>query len=109
MRLPVVAIAAAFACGIALGPHSAVTPHVSSVALLSSCFVCATLLILAGLALVKVDRLFPAALVSLLTWALLGFLGVCAAEQPHPPEHVASLLERGELPLRVPLRWHGKR
>jgi len=108
MRLPAVAIAAAFACGITLGLHPAVTPHVSSVSLLSSCFLCATVLILAGLALAKVGRLFPAAVVSLLSWALLGFLGACVAGQPHSPEHVASLLERGELPLGSPLRWHGR-
>jgi hypothetical protein len=30
MRLPAVAIAAAFACGIALGLHPAITPHVSA-------------------------------------------------------------------------------
>lgn len=54
------------------------------------------------------ERLFPAATISLLNWALLGFLGVCVAEQPRPANHVASLLEQGRLSLQSPLRWHGR-
>jgi thiosulfate reductase cytochrome b subunit len=38
MKLPAVAIAAAFAGGIALGLHPAVAPHVTSAFLLSTCF-----------------------------------------------------------------------
>jgi hypothetical protein len=49
-----------------------------------------------------------AASASLLTWVLLGFLGVCIAEQPRDGDHVISLVEQGRLPLKTPLRWHGR-
>src|SRR5258708_25744109 len=39
---------------------------------------------------------------------MLGFLGVCVAEQPRDAHHVISLVERGLLPLKTPLRWHGQ-
>ena len=107
MRLPALAIAAAFACGIALGLHPAVAAHASSVLLLSVCFLCGLVFILAGFALARIGLLFPAGAVSLLSWSLLGFLGACVAEQPLPPNHVTSLLAQGRLSLQTPLRWHG--
>lgn len=107
MKLPAVAIAAAFACGIALGLHPALVPHVTSVFFLATCFAASLLLIIAGLVLARMDNLFPAATISLLSWALLGFLGACVAEQPLPANHVTSLLEQGRLSLPSPLRWHG--
>lgn len=108
MKLPAVAIAAAFAGGIALGLHPLVAPQVTSRFFLAACFTSSLVLILAGLALAKMDLLFPAATVSLLTWALLGFLGACLAEQPRSPSHVASLLEQRRLSLESPLRWRGR-
>jgi len=51
--------------------------------------------------------LFPAAAISLLSWARLGFLAACIVEQPRLAHHVASLLEPGSLSLQTPLRWHG--
>jgi len=107
MRLPAVVIAAAFACGIALGLHPVVASNATSVLLLSSCFVASLVLILTGVALTGIGRLIPAAVVSLFTWMLLGFLGACVAEQPLPPDHVTSLVEQGRLSLETPLRWHG--
>jgi competence protein ComEC len=65
-------------------------------------------LILAGFALARIERLFPAAVASLVSWVLLGFLGACVAEQPLPADHVLSLLEQGHLGLDSPLRWHGR-
>src|SRR5260370_35864310 len=38
---------------------------------------------------------------------MLGLLGVCFAEQPRDANHVIPLVERGQLPLKTPLRWHG--
>src|SRR6266446_5158697 len=38
---------------------------------------------------------------------MLGLLGVCIAEQPRDEDHVIPLMERGQLPVRTPLRWHG--
>ena len=107
MRLPAVAIVAAFACGIALGLHPTTVLRASSPMLLSACFIGGLVAISAGIALASIDRLFPAAVLSVLTWVLLGFLGACVAEQPLPMNHVTSLLQRGHLSLATPLRWHG--
>jgi len=107
MRLPAVAIAAAFACGILLGLHPSVAQSAASVLLLSLSFAAIAILILTGILLVKIGRPAPAAIVSVFSWVLLGFLGVCIAEQPRDPAHVISLLEQGRLPLKTPLRWHG--
>jgi competence protein ComEC len=107
MRLPAVAIAAAFACGIVLGVHPAVARNSASLLLLSSSFLTITVLVLSGILFVTIGRLFLAASASLLGWVLLGFLGACIAEQPRHADHVISLAEQGRLPVRTPLRWHG--
>lgn len=99
MRLPAVAIAAAFACGIALGLHPAVLPHVTSRFFLAVFFASSLVLIAAGLALSKITSLVPALTISLLSWALLGFLAACISEQPRPANHVTSLLEQKRLSL----------
>src|SRR5713226_2748484 len=108
MRLPAVAIAAAFAGGIMLGLHPAVARNAASLLLLSSSFVTIAVLVLTGIFLVKRGRLFLAASASLLSWVLLGLLGVCVAEQPRHADHVISLMEQGRLPLKTPLRWQGQ-
>lgn len=108
MKLPAVAIAAAFASGIALGLYPAVLPLVTSRFFLAICFVTSLALILAGFTLARMERLFPALNVSILSWSLLGFLGACVAEQPRPANHVTSLLEQKHLSLASPLRWHGR-
>jgi competence protein ComEC len=107
MRLPAVAIAVAFAGGILLGLHPAVARNASSHTLLFSFFTFIVVLLLAGIILLRIGRLFLATFASLLSWALLGFLGVCVAEQPRDANHVISLVEHGHLPRKTPLRWHG--
>src|SRR5260370_19649055 len=91
MRLPAVAIAAALASGIVLGLHPAVARNAASLILLSTSFVTIAVLVLTGIFLVTLGRLFLAASASLLSWVLLGFLGVCIAEQPRRADHVISL------------------
>ena len=108
MKPPAVAIAAVFASGIAFGLHPVVVRHATSVFLLSACFLSVLILIVAGLALTRTERLFAAAAMSLSSWALLGFLAACIAEQPRPANHVTSLLEQRRLSLESPLRWHGR-
>jgi hypothetical protein len=49
MKLPAVAIAAAFACGILLGLHAAVARNAMSLILLSSFFAATTILIFTGI------------------------------------------------------------
>jgi competence protein ComEC len=107
MRLPAVAIAAVFACGIVLGLQPSIAQFAPSQTLLLSAFFAATLLVSIGLVFVRFKRLFPAAAVSLISWILIGFLGACVAEQPRSTEHVVSLLEAGQLELKTPLRWYG--
>jgi len=107
MRLPAVAIAAAFACGIVLGLQPSIAQFAPSQTLLLSAFFTATLLVSIGLVFVRLKRLFPAAAASLISWILIGVLGACVAEQPRSAEHVVSLLEAGRLDLKTPLRWHG--
>jgi competence protein ComEC len=108
MRLPAVAITAAFACGIVFGLQPSIAQFAPSQTLLLSAFFTATLLVSVGLVFVRLKRLFPAAAVSLIIWILIGFLGACVAEQPRSAEHVVSLLEAGQLELKTPLRWHGR-
>ena len=108
MRMPAVAIAVAFACGIALGLHPAVVRNASSHFLLSSFFILIGVLVLTGIILAKSDRVFLARVASALSWVLLGSLGACITEQPRDADHVISLLDQGRLPLKTPLRWHGR-
>jgi hypothetical protein len=91
VRLPAVAIAAAFACGIVLGLHLSVVRNASSVLLLSAGFAAGLAFIFTGIVLVRFGCLFPAAVISLFSWTVLGFLGACIAEQPLPGNHVTSL------------------
>jgi competence protein ComEC len=107
MRLPAVAIVAAFACGLLLGLHPAVARNAASLFLLSFSFATTAVLVLTGILLVRIGHLLPAAIISLLSWVLLGFLGVCIAQQPRDADHLISLLEQRRLPLKTPLRWHG--
>jgi hypothetical protein len=88
MRLPAVAIAAAFASGVVLGLHPAVARNAASSFLLSFSFTTIAVLVLTGILLVKVRRLFLAAVASLVSWVLLGFLAGCIADQPRDASHV---------------------
>ena len=108
MRLPAVAIAAAFACGILLGLHPAVERNASSFLLLSCSFAIIAILIFTGILMVRIGHLTLASITSLLCWVFLGFVGACVAEQPRDSNHVISLIERGRLPSKTPLRWHGR-
>jgi competence protein ComEC len=108
MRLPALAIAAAFASGIALGLHPAVARNASSLKLLAFSFSIVAVLVAAGILLLKFGRLFSAAAASLLAWVFLGFLGAVVAEQPRPVAHIVSLVEQGRIPLHAPLRWYGR-
>lgn len=107
MKLPVLAIAAAFASGIALGLHPVMARHAPSPVFLSLLFLMVALFVTAGIVFWKFGRLSIAAAASLLCWIFLGCLGACVAEQPRPTNHILSLLEEGRINLGTPLRWHG--
>jgi competence protein ComEC len=108
MRLPAVAIAALFACGVVLGQTSWFAERVCSHVYLTFGFASVSLLICAGLVLAKTGRLFPAATLSNLSWILLGALGAGIANQPRPEDYILSVVEAGRVELKTPLRWHGR-
>jgi len=107
MKLPAVAMAAAFAGGIAIGLQRSVAAHASSRELVVGFFILVMAALVAAAILARAEKLWAAAAVSLGCWMLLGLLGACLAQQPKPGNHVSSLLAAGRLTLRTPLRWHG--
>src|SRR5713226_6055695 len=74
---------------------------------LAAGFLAATFLIVAGILLVSRARFGVAAVVSGVSWIVLGVLGAWIAERPLPSTHVISLIENGRIDLRTPLRWRG--
>lgn len=107
MRLPAVAIAAAFAGGIALGLSSSMAKNSDSLIFLKILLGCALLLILAGFLLVRLHKLFFAGYISLIAWGILGTAGALIGQQPRSSHHVISLVESNQIDLKSPLLWHG--
>ncbi len=107
MRLPAVAIAALFACGVVLGQAQWISQRVDSREFIAGGFFFAGLLICGGVFLARRERLFPAATISYLAWIVLGVIGSGIASQPRPDDYVLSLVSAGRLDLKTPLRWHG--
>lgn len=86
MKLPAVAIAAAFASGILLGGLQLL--HCIARPSLLATFVGTTfLLLILGLVLAKRGSVWPAAGVSAATWVALGVLAAVVASRLLPPEH----------------------
>jgi competence protein ComEC len=108
MRLPAVAIAAFFACGVVLGEAPWFAERVSSQVYLAIGFASTGLLICAGIVLARIGRLFPALILSAISWIILGALGAGIANQPRPADYVLSLVDAGHVDLKTPLRWHGR-
>ena len=105
MRLPAVAIAAAFAGGIACGRLTFLTSlQFSRIPLLVS-FIGILLLLLLGIVLARKARLVSAGGVALCSWMFLGVVANRIEEQPLPADHVLSLIETGQVELKSPLRW----
>ncbi len=107
MKLPAVAITAAFACGVVVGLCPPMVRLATSYLWLAAGFLAATFLIVAGILLVSRARFGVAAVVSGVSWIVLGVLGAWIAERPLPSTHVISLIENGRIDLRTPLRWRG--
>ena len=107
MKLPAVAITAAFACGVVLGLWPPIVRLATSHFWLAAAFLVVTFSIALAILLVNRARFGVAAVVSGASWILLGVLGAWIAEQPIPSTHVISLIESGRIDLRTPLRWHG--
>jgi len=107
MRLPAVALAAVFACGAVLGQSARFSHVVASRSFLLSGFAAGIVLIALGGMLVVHDHLRSASISSLAAWLLLGVVGAGIGSQPRPANHILTLIERGEIGLQTPLRWHG--
>jgi len=107
MKLPAVAIAAAFAGGILLGLdvslHRADSLRVAVLVMLA---VAVGAWLVSALFL-RHDSLWPAGIASLLLWVALGSAAGLIARKPLPRNHILQRLAANEIPLRVPLRWHG--
>jgi hypothetical protein len=107
VRIPAVALAAAFVCGIVLGLSSVLARFSSSSQFLLGSFLAVGVLLLAGLLFVRLGWLAAGAGSSLLCWVSLGILGAMVAQQPLPSDHVVTLVDGGRLDLHSPLRWYG--
>ena len=88
MKLPGVAIAAAFVCGIVPGLYPPVAHRGVAPAFLASVFAVAGCLIAAGTLFVRLERLGLGAAAAMSAWALLGVVGTGIAQQPLPPDHI---------------------
>src|ERR1700722_15221815 len=97
MRIPAVAIAAAFSGGILLGREL----HLAS-GVLGISFLGIFCLLISGLLFAWHDRLGAAAILSLLGWIGLGAAGMVVASRPLPAEHVLSRIAAGEIELKTP-------
>jgi len=107
VKLPAVAIAAAFCCGIALGLWTPVAKFGITSSVLRYGFILAVSLIVCGIVAIVAQRLAVSAISSMLCWVVLGLLGASTAEQPLPSDHILMLVEERHLDLHSPLRWHG--
>lgn len=107
MKLPAVAIAAAFCCGIALGLWAPVVHFGVSSSLLICGFALVFALIACGIAAVVAQRLVVSAVSAMFCWLLLGVLAAGIAKQPLPPDHILRLVEEHRIDLHSPLRWRG--
>jgi hypothetical protein len=82
MKLPALAIATAFALGIACGLNPGITHRGSSHAFVAFLLCSAATSQLIGIVFLRRSRVVLAGLASLLCWGMLGMAGVCIEEQP---------------------------
>jgi len=95
VKLPAVAIAAAFACGIATGLFRGMTAHAGSRELVVGFFIAAGAMLGLGFFFVARGYLWAAGCAALFSWAFLGFVGAYISQQPRATDHVTSLIENG--------------
>lgn len=112
MKLPAVAVTAAFACGILLGSRGSFSAHPSPLwhgpAELRGLFVLAVLALAIGLALLSRGRLRSAGALAIIFWTFLGAIAGQSALTSPPAHHVLTLIDAGRIPLDSPLRWTGR-
>jgi hypothetical protein len=108
MKLPALAIAAAFVCGIVLGLCPPLASRAVAHVFLVDGFVVTGFFILAGVLLTGLERPVLSAAASMLSWILLGVLSAGIAQQPLPPDHIVTLVDDGRVDIHTPLTWHGR-
>src|SRR4030088_1500108 len=87
---------AAFACGVALGLCPPIARLATAHFCLAAGFFVAAFLVVAAVLLLNRTRFGEAALISGVSWILLGVLGTWISEQPPSSTHVISLVENGQ-------------
>jgi competence protein ComEC len=108
MKLPAVAIAAAFASGIALGLRGVMAGHVRSLFFLGAVFAVAATSLLTVVLFLHYKWLKLAGVASAIAWMVLGVAGACIEQQPQRADHILSLVHAGKINLKTPLRYYGK-
>lgn len=100
MKLPALAIATAFALGIACGLNPEIAPHGSSHRFIAFLLCGAATSLLIGIVFAWCSRVVVAGLASLLCWGILGVAAVCIQEQPRRADHILSLVDAGKINLK---------
>jgi competence protein ComEC len=108
VKLPALAIAAAFSLGIVVGLLPAFSNRANSPVLLGLLFGLGCTSLLTGIVLVHFRRLAIAGAASLLCWIALGLAGVCVDQQPRSANHILELADDGKINLKSPLRYSGQ-
>lgn len=108
MKLPAVALVAAFAVGVATGGVSFGQSVVGTGNALALPFLVATGALAAGLLFLRVKFLKTAAVFSLLAWFFAGATAAHVERHPLPANHVLSLLATKRIDTNMPLRWRGR-
>jgi MFS family permease len=107
MKIPAVAIAAAFAGGIVLGRLPGIVPYGARPSFLAAILAFAGAVLCVAVVFAWRNLLWLAASAFLLCWLGLGVAAECLARRPLPPEHILSQPAAHQVPLRTPLRWNG--
>jgi competence protein ComEC len=108
MRLPVVAIATAFAGGILLSRSGSLPLLFETRSMVAICFAFIFVVLSFSLLLALRGRLWTAAMLSLIGWIGLGASALLITERPLPTDHVLTRLAAGQIELKTPLRWYGR-
>ena len=118
MKIPAVALAAAFGGGIVLGLQPQIGSHINSRLFVIPALLGVAVVVCLGLVLMLRERLVAAAILSLGCWVALGLVAARVAERPLAADHVLRRIADGKeegttyraptLELRTPLRWHGR-
>ena len=108
MKIPAVAIAAAFAGGILFGLHPWFARHISSSGFLVTAALCSAAALAVGLYLSLRNHLLLGGVTSLFSWMLLGAFACCLSQQPLPTKHISNRIVADDINLKSPLKWYGR-